>query len=108
MYISSLSQPRARARGRSNAGTAAEVAAEMRHHDLRDHAGDTRGGWCGGHDGWYVPFVTAAQAVWFRCASRASRDMAAGAFAASYRERPGQLPKRWVGFRSERIKREKP
>ena len=73
---------------------------------LRDQAGDTRQGWCGGHGGWHVPFAMAAQAVWSRCASRASRDMAAGAFAASYGERTGQLPKRWVGFRSERTARE--
>ncbi len=106
MYISALSRRRARARGRSNAGTAAAVVAEMRHHHCGTRPETSRQGWCGGHGGWHVPFAMAAQAVWSRCASRASRDMAAGAFAASYRERTGQLPKRWVGFRSERTARE--
>ena len=101
-----LSRRRARARGRSNAGTAGGAVAEMRRRGLRDRAGDIRHGWCGGRGGWHVPSVMAAQAVRSRRAGCAPRDRTADAFAASYCVRIGQVPQRWIGLRQERQARE--
>ena len=96
MYIAPRPN-RGRARGRLNAGTAAGVVAEMRHQALRGQAGEVRRGWCGGHDGWHASLVMAVQAVGSRRAGCAPRDRTAGAFAASYRVRIGQVPQRWIG-----------
>ena len=64
--------------GARTRGQPEEAVAEMRHRSLRDQAGDTRRVGAVAVKGATQRLVTAAQAVWSRCAGRASRDMAAG------------------------------
>jgi hypothetical protein len=76
------SHPRARSRA-LKCGDGRKVASEMRRQGLRDRSGDTRPVGAVAVEADYAIRAAAAQVVWSRLASRRSRDMAAGASAAS-------------------------